>query len=195
MEISHTGFKYAGLWERLDAPVESVLFQDSEGRELFWNCHHPKSNVSITSNGKTFRGYGYAETLLMPIKPWLLPLEELRWGRFLSTKNTIIWICWKGMHPLNRLFYNGKLYEDASHANQGIVFNQGNGVLIFEQPVIVRKGKLSKVIEKYPLLKWVFNNRFLGSVEIKYKASTTFTDGKGVADKGWSLFEIVTWKK
>jgi hypothetical protein len=46
-----------------------------------------------------------------------------------------------------------------------------------------------------PLLKIFLNRRILNTIEIKYKAKTTFTKNSAFLSNGWSLFEIVTWGK
>jgi len=184
-----------GYWKRIDPAVSSLLYQDCKGNELFWNCHHPKTQTSIEYKNKIYSGFGYAETLLLPIKPWQLPIDELRWGRFLSEKTTILWINWKDQHCLNKLYLNGTLFEDAMFEETKIVFGKGKYRLVFEQPMVIRKAKLSGVIAKMPWLKILFNSKILNTVELKYKSRSSFIVDSLTNEKGWSLYEIVTWHK
>jgi hypothetical protein len=46
-----------------------------------------------------------------------------------------------------------------------------------------------------PWLKIIFNSRILNTLEIKYKARSSFSIDLIAIEKGWSLFEIVTWAK
>ena len=46
-------------------------------------------------DGVVLRGLGYAEHLSMTIPPWRLPIDTLRWGRFLSPERSVVWIDWQ----------------------------------------------------------------------------------------------------
>ena len=181
--------------KRTDDPIIRSLYKDSENNELIWNCHHPKALAEIIYNGNIYKGFGYAETLFSPIKPWNLPIDELRWGRFLSDSYTLIWINWKGKYPVNKIFFNGIEYNDAIFENDIIIFGDGTYQLKFSEIQLIRKGKLSGLFSKMTLLKIFFNRRILNTVEIKYKAKTTFSKNSVFLSNGWSLFEIVTWGK
>jgi hypothetical protein len=180
---------------RIDDPISRSLYRGSKNSELIWNCHHPKALAEIISNGKTYKGLGYAETLFCPVNPLMLPMEELRWGRFLSQSHTVIWIKWKDEHTLNKIFLNGSEYNDAFFENEAITFNDGKFRLNFSEIKTIRNGKLSGLFSKMKLLKILFKNRLLDTVEIKYKAKTVLTRESECISAGWSLFEIVTWGK
>ncbi len=185
----HTGV--SGIWGKLDQSIISLLYSDPQENKILWDCHHPKAQVEITYENKTFSGYGYSETILLPIKPWELPIEELRWGRFLSENVTIVWIEWRYQHPVNKLYYNGTLYEDAIFKENSIGFGQGKYKILMENPIVVREGKLGKIINSTPWLKTFFNSKILQTVEIKYKSKTTFYEDRKTIEHGWSLYEVV----
>jgi hypothetical protein len=172
-----------------------MLYKDSDNNELIWNCHHPKALAEILYNGTLYKGFGYAETLFTFIKPWNLPIDELRWGRFLSDSDTLIWIKWTGKYPVNKIFFNGIEYNDAIFENDTINFCDGEYQLKFSEIHLIRKGKLSKLFLKMKMLKILFDHRILNSLEIKYKSKTSLSKNSIVMSNGWSLFEIVTWGK
>ncbi|MFZ4400036.1 MAG: hypothetical protein ACOYO1_08390 [Bacteroidales bacterium] len=180
-------------WERKEKAVSLLLYKDEKGKYVNWNCHHPKTMTNIIYNGNTFQGWGYAETLTMNIKPWQLPIDELRWGRYLSENNTIIWIHWKGNYPVNKVFYNGILFEDAVFDEKSICFDQRRTLVEFQNKTIIRKGKIANVLARMPWLKLIFNRKILNTIEIKYKAKSSLSINTKVIDNGWSLFEIVEW--
>ena len=103
--------------KRTDEPIVRSLYKDSKNIELIWNCHHPKGLAEIMYNGNIHKGFGYSETLFSLIKPWNLPIDELRWGRFLSDSYTLIWINWLGKYPVNKIFFNGTEFNDAIFKN------------------------------------------------------------------------------
>ena len=195
LKFNHKFLKTGVSLKRIDDAVIMTLYKDSENNELIWNCHHPKALAEIAYNGNIYRGYGYAETLISTIKPWNLPINELRWGRFLSDSYTLIWINWKGKYSLNKILCNNIEYDDAVFENDIIIFDNGAYELKFSEIQLVRKGKLSGLFSKMSLLKVFFNRRILDTIETKYKARSTFIRNSAFLSNGWSLFEVVTWKK
>jgi hypothetical protein len=180
---------------RTNDPIIRSLYIDSDGNELIWNCHHPRALAEILYNGTLYTGFGYAETLSTHIKPWNLPIDELKWGRFLSDSDTLIWINWTGKYPLNKIFFNGTEYNDAIFANDTISFCNDIYLLKFLEIQLIRKGRVSKLFQKMKMLKILFNHRILNSLEIKYKSKTSLSKNSIILSDGWSLFETVTWEK
>ncbi len=85
-----------GTWERLDPAFDAQIYESPEG-SIEWHCLHPRARVRLNlGNGVVVRGLGYVERMEMSVAPWSLPLEELRWGRFLSETDSLVWIDWRG---------------------------------------------------------------------------------------------------
>jgi hypothetical protein len=184
-----------GSWSRIDSPLPSFSFKDPTDRQLTWNCHHPKALTEIIYEDSEFTGFGYAETLTLTIKPWNLPIDELRWGRFLSADYTITWIKWKGTYPLNKIFCNGTEYNDAVFEERRIIFGEGIFSLEFMEIKVIRKGRLSEIFSKIWWLKLLYNKSLFNTIEAKYKAKSALTKNLEFKSNGWSLFELVTWGK
>jgi hypothetical protein len=195
INFNHKFLKIGVCLKRIDDPINRSLYKESENNELIWDCHHPKALTEIAYNGNTYKGFGYAETLFSSVKPWNLPIDELRWGRFLSDSYTLIWIYWKGTYPLNRIFFNGTEYNDAIFENNNITFGDSNYQLKFSMIQLIREGKLSGLFSKMAHSKIFFNRRILNTLEIKYKARATLSKNSDYLSNSWSLFEIVTWGK
>jgi hypothetical protein len=193
--FSNQFLQIEGSWKSMNPPLPLISYKDMMNHELIWNCHHPKSSTEIRYEDNTYQGYGYAETLFMTIKPWNLPIEELRWGRFLSDDYTITWIDWKGKYPLHKIFCNDSEYSDAIFEGDNIVFGRGIFSLIFREITVVRKGKLRNIFKKMPWLKILFNRRILNTSEVKYKAKSILYINKQTTSAGWSLYETVIWGK
>jgi hypothetical protein len=184
-----------GSWKCADNPPPLFSFKDAKTRELVWNCHHPKALTEIVYDNNTYKGFGYAETLSMKIKPWDLPIDELRWGRFLSDRYTIIWINWEGKYPVNKIFCNGIEYNDIIFESERISFGSGIFILLFLEIFIVRKGILSKIFSNMPWLKIIFKKSILNTLEVKYKARSILNENSITIANGWSLYETVTWER
>jgi len=184
-----------GTWERADSPLHEFEWTDLKTGVLSWNCHHPKTNTELEFRGRVFSGLGYAESLFLTIKPWNLPIEELRWGRFLSESYTIVWIKWSGKKSLNKLFCNGKEFNDAIFEEENIIFDCGKSVLMFEKVTIIRNERLEGILKGKEWLRIFFKNKFLKTIETKYKAETKLKAECNISATGWSLFEKVIWER
>jgi hypothetical protein len=193
--IDNTDLKISGEWRRDGTPVSLILFRDRNGGALNWNCHHPKAFVEIKYDGRDYKGYGYAETLLLAIPPWRLPIDELRWGRFLSIDYSVTWIKWSGGHPLNIIICNGEQFNDSVFEDERILFGNGKYSLMFRQIMAVRQGTLSDVLSGMRFLKMIVNRRILSTVETKFKAESLLVRDDGFTSPGWALYEIVSWGK
>lgn len=186
-------FNIQGEWKKGLYPVQSVLYKNDNGI-VNWNCHHPIADAAVQYNGQLFTGLGYAETLFLSMLPWQLPIDELRWGRFLAPGITITWIQWKGKYPVNKIYFNGIEMNDAIHSMEAILFNEGKCRLLFSHTAVLRHTTFGEHLSKLPLVKLLVNKAMLNSVESKYKSATRFTDASGTLHHGWSIFELVKWE-
>ena len=183
-----------GSWKRIDSPLPVYTLRNPANRELTWNCHHPKTDTEITYQGKTFTGYGYTETLSLTIKPSDLPLNSIRWGHFHSDGYTLIWISLKGTHTLNKIYYNGKVFNDVQYEEESLCFDGARYQLKFLESTTIRKGKLASLFSSIPWIKIIFKKSLLTTSENKFKSKSVFIHNQKISATGWSLYEIVTWK-
>lgn len=193
IEIQNEKLKISGIWKREEKPIHLNLI-DKNTKKLSWNCHTPKAKFNLKIDEKEFSGFGYAETLEMNFVPWKLPISELKWGRFLSESNSIIWIEWIGEQPLKKVFWNGNLIENAEISSTAIVFKNENSELLFQNPIAIKDEKLLSITEKYPFVKPFFKRKFLDSRELKFKSLSILKAPKS-EEKGFSLYETVLWEK
>lgn len=184
-----------GTWKRIINPLPAFIFKDEKNKELIWNCHHPGALTEIIYEDQTFHGLGYAETVTLTIKPWNLPIDELLWGRFLAEGHMITWIIWKGKNNLNKLFFNGKEYSDSAFQPDKIKFGNGEFELIFDEISVIKREKISNHFSGIPWLKLFTKRGFSDSVENKFKAKSTLKSSLNVTATGWSLYEVVEWKR
>ncbi len=184
-----------GTWKCTDPPLVRTLLRDEVEGELIWNCHHPKAVTEIRYSNILHKGIGYAETLVLPLMPHRLPVDEIRWGRFLSDATTVIWICWKGARPLNLLFLNGHEYSDAEFSDKRIYFGERLFCLSFSEVRVIRKGTLNDLFPGKHFLKYVIGRGIMKSMETKYIAKTCFSRNSIIITNGWSIYEEVIWKR
>jgi len=143
-----------------------------------WRCEMPSAETTITYNGTTIRGCGYAELLRLDVAPWKLPIDELRWGRFAGAAAAMTWIEWRGPHPLTRTLVNGVRDETATTR------------LSTHDARIIRDAHLGDTIAIPGL---VLPRRIARTREVKWCARATVTAGDRIVDRGWAVYETVSF--
>lgn len=191
-KIQNEKLDIKGSWVTLDQPIQEKLLEENS-KYLKWNCHSPKADVKLSLGEKNYHSFGYAETLEMNFVPWHLPISELKWGRFLSENNTIIWIEWIGKHPLKKVYWNGQEVEDVIITDDGLEFINKQSVLKFGKPTIIKNEQLFSMTKSLPFLRLFFGKKFLKSREIKFKSQSTLIK-QNQSEQGFSLYEKVLWE-
>lgn len=183
-----------GNWHRIDEPLQRTLLKTNVGA-IRWECIQPKANANISIDGrKILTGFGYAEKLVTSIKPWELPFNELRWGRFLSEKDTIIWVDWKGDTNFILLFHNGKSIKDAIVSDECVNINQKEFLLTFSSKMVLRKGPLiSTAFSNFPSLIGIFPNKILNTYECKWRSRGILKKENKKVSEGWVIHEVIQW--
>ncbi len=139
----------------------------------------------------SLEGLGYVERLDVSIKPWQLPFDDLRWGRFLSPTDVVIWIKWSGSTERTTIFHNGIEQEGATLGDQSVHLPSG-AVLEFGEEQILRSGQLgSTALALIPFAR-AFVPRFGAAHETKWLASG-IVQGGHEAQTGWVVYEAVRW--
>ncbi len=184
-----------GVWRSLDAPIESKLIESKCG-DLLWRCYQPRAHVDVTVEGKQLlqSAMGYVEKLDMTIKPWELPFNEIRWGRYLSDTDAVVWICWDGESQRNLCFYNGKMLENVRIGGREIVLSEDLGVIVLNEQITLRKGhSLSAIIAGLPRLREHLTARITNLYESKWRSrGSRILNGK-IISTGWTIHEVVRW--
>jgi len=136
------------------------------------------------------RGLGYAEHLELSVEPWHMPIDSLRWGRFVGERSSLVWIDWRGAHDKKLVLFDGKPLaspeiDERAVGGEGVHLDIGEGTTL-------RSGKLGKTaLELVPGLER-FPMRILAVDEHKWTARGTLEDATG-RDEGFVIHEIVRW--
>lgn len=140
-------------------------------------------------------GLGYTECVELSLKPWELPFQKLKWGRFLSEKHTLIWIDWNGPSPARWLFHNGTEVVATKMSDRSIVFNSGDSTLTFGDITVLREGSLlATLFSKFDWLQELFPVRILDTIERKWVSRGVLSTRNNTSCTGWIIHEIVEWK-
>ena len=192
IEWISSALNVTGTWTPLAGPIQRVLLE-SEAGNIEWNCLQPNGAAEICAgDGQRMAGLGYVEHLAMSIPAWQLPIKELRWGRFLSNTDALIWIEWRGATPLSLVFHNGNQIEDVSITEHGL--KAGELALALEENVVVREGPLIKTaLSMIPMISRIFPLRVLQTYEWKWLSHGTMKRNSAEAANGWAIHEIVSF--
>jgi hypothetical protein len=178
--------------------------QDPEGGTAEWRWPRLAFSAtwSATASGvdnvllhrPDLEGVGYLEELLVEGNPTAMPIRELRWGRFLSSRDWLVWIDWRGAHPLTLVYHNGRLVADASVTDTEVSLPDGHLALDGTERWTLREERAGA--STFPNRRWLRSAlpRTLAELrEHKWAAPGCFTDQEGSRSLGWTVFERVTW--
>src|SRR5262249_23596550 len=143
-----------GHWQALEQPVRRTLLASDKGN-IDWHCLLPRARGRVVLAGSVVvEGLGYVERLEMTLRPWDLPIRELRWGRFLSEDTGVVWIEWRGQQPLQLLTLNGVDQTETDVGDREVAWRAGR--LELEPGSALREGALGiTALGRVPLLKFL----------------------------------------
>jgi hypothetical protein len=183
----------AGTWNRLVPSIEHTLYETKEG-SVVWSCLFPHAMAEVVTPGwPPLVGRGYVERLTSTIPVWKLPIDQLRWGRFHSPADDLVWIDWRGPVNLQLVYLSGELVERARVADDAIALAAPAATLSLDRRRVLRDGPLIETaLSSVPRIQDALPFRSLHAHETKWCSRATFTEGK-TASTGWALHEIVRW--
>ena len=193
-----SNFKLAGTWTASRSPLHARLFESPEGW-LHWNCHQPASNVQLKMNGQFTQGSGYAEQLIMTLPAWKIPMDELRWGRFVSQAYNMVWIELKEKQKQQWVWLNGEPIDNCEIDDHQIILPAKKLTLLLDQKVVLESEKkiqsvVEKIIRYIPGFNQVVPLHFLMADEHKWLSNGQLQQhGKTIAT-GMSIHELVYFK-
>jgi hypothetical protein len=185
----------AAGWRAEARPISRTLYESPEGA-VVWLCLLPSARAEIECEGVVLRGLGYAERLSMTLPPWQLPIDTLRWGRFLSPGRSVVWIDWErgGGPPRTWIFVDG--VEARGEVFEEDVFFEGGRVRLPQRDRrCLRDGRLSHLLRNLPrALRTSLPGRALAVEETKWRTRGCIeVDGAPPAG-GWAIHEVVRMK-
>jgi len=183
-----------GTWTAMEPPVRATIL-DSETGKIEWNCTQPRAAARVRiAKAAAVCGLGYAEHLRMTIPPWRLPLKELRWGRFLSDSDSLVWIDWRGPYSKRVVFHNGTEVQAESITEQQVVLTGRDVILDFEESLVLREGILATTaLSKIPNVQKLFPQSVMGIRECKWRSRAVLRRAGVPQSSGWAIHEVVQW--
>jgi len=180
----------AGEWDADSAACERVVYETDAGK-VKWNCIQPRSRVRLRLDDGELSGLGYAECVTLTMAPWKLPLRELRWGRFVSPRNWMVWVDWKGSHETSFAFVDGE--ECASPAISDAGVTAAGAKLRIEDGFVLRSGRIgSTILPRVPGLAKLLPHSLFNIEERKW-CSRGEMQTNDHCSSGWVIHEVVHW--
>jgi hypothetical protein len=178
-------------WNARARAIHRTLLECAHG-SIIWHCHVPAGRARVDfRDAAPLEGLGYAEHLTMSLKPWELPFHEVRWGRFLSHADALIWIELRGADSRPWVFHNGVEIPDAVIDPEGVQLPFDHGWLQLSGGAPLRDGPLlSTALRAFPAKRLWLSGRLEGAHETKWVARGRFTAG-GRHSTGWAIHEVV----
>ncbi len=180
-----------GKWVNRSSSIDRVLLESPEGN-IHWRCYQPGSQVAIENPGlEPIVGLGYVEQLEMTIKPWELPIDELRWGRLVCENDQVVWIEWRGSHPQVLILHNGTLSPSGAISKERID-NQDGLTVELDDHFTLREGKIGSVAAaSLSALIRVSPLKLMKVHEHKWRSRGVLRKEGKVIGRGWAIHEVV----
>ena len=189
----HAALRFRGHWSAEAPPIHRDLLTTPDGG-VTWTCLAHHATATLQYGPQTLSGLGYVEHLNLTLAPWQLPIDTLRWGRFLSPTDSLVWLQWRGPHPLDLLLHNGDVVPAAAAVDDRHV---AAPPLALDMPASrkLRDGSLlTTAFDSVPHLAKLFPRSILGAHETKWLSPATLQTPAG-SSTGWAIHERVTFGK
>ncbi len=192
-------FKVTGNWRSDVAPIKSCLFDSPEG-SLQWNCFHPVSNVRIKMKEMEFTGKGYAEKLVLTLPPWDIPMDDLRWGHFISDNDYLVWIQIRKEGDKNWVWFNGKKIDNCLITDDQITAPDLDFDLRLEDRAVLESEKkiysvVDKILHYIPGFSKLMPLNFLMADNNMWVSKGTLKKKDKSLTQGSAIHEWVNFKK
>jgi hypothetical protein len=179
-----------GRWSPVAPAFRRRLYSAGSG-SVDWECVAPAARARVRVGAEVLAGWGYAERLELTVPPWELPLDELRWGRFVGPDAAVVWVDWRGEAASCLVLVDGVEQVGAVVSDSELVW--GSAILRLSPPHSLREGALGDVVAAIPLLSRFVPERLLRGWESKRLSRGALTSGDEPAREGWAIHEVVRW--
>lgn len=178
-------------WTAASGPIHRVLHEDARCR-VDWRCHLPAARARVLLRGDApLVGDGYVEELRIAGDPRRLPIRELWWGRFAGGGRHVVWIMWRGSHPLSLAWADGE-ERPGGHASPGGVTFSG-GRLTCGTNRTLRAGRLGRTFLAGHAGFARLVPRALDLYEEKWVSRARLEGAGARVATGWAIHEVIRW--
>lgn len=190
-------FKVSGNWAALTKPLQARIFDGVDGY-LDWHCFQPTSKVRLKIKDKIIEGNGYVEQLILTTPPWHIPMNELRWGRFRSLHDTMVWIELRKENKQQWIWLNGDKLINCRIEDDHIASAEKNFLLKLDCGVALESEKkifqvMQKLCRYLPGFNQLMPTEFLMADNHKWLSNGEFQKNGSPGTKGMAIHEWVNF--
>jgi hypothetical protein len=161
-----------------------------------WRCEVPAARVVVTlPNRPVLAGRGYAERLETTVPPWQLPIDELRWGRWVSDagSRSVVWVDWKGPHARTDVHVDGRpqgsaVVLDNRVESDGVSLELSDRRALQSRPLSSALAGLSHVLSLAPAA-------WRGVEDTKWISRARLDRSGAPPEEGWCINELVRFPR
>ena len=178
---------------RQDSFAERLL--DGETGAVDWHCEAPAAETSVEVSGHApLHGPGYAERLVLTLAPWRLPIDQLRWGRWVAAdaSRSLVWIDWRGARPAIWIFVDGVRQPPGETTETGVA--AGTASLQLDGRQVLPARSLRDLVGAVAPLRSRTPASLLGLRETKWRSAGTLLEPGEAPLTGWAVHELVTFR-
>ena len=135
----------------------------------------------------------------MTVPPWNIPMDQLRWGRFVSDEDNLVWIEIKENKKWQWIWLNGEKTDNCIIDDNRIFIPEREMVLNLDRGVILEsEKKIFSIVEKLIRLIPGFNKvvplQFLMADECKWLSKGALRTKANTVTNGIAIHELVQFK-
>lgn len=173
-------------------PGRRVLL-DTAAVLVEWRCHLPNGEATISCPAGALQGRGYVEELIVRGSLTEIAIQELRWGRFTSASDHVVWIEWVGSPALRLVLVNGVETPAVRTDHDGVWFMGGK--IAFRDRRTLRDARVGEAaFGKHRWKERLVPRHVADGHEEKWLSRGLLEKSQGGCVEGWVLHERVTWR-
>jgi hypothetical protein len=175
-------------------PPMSLRLLDTGQGAVDWHCEAPAAEVWIQVEGQEpIRGRGYVERIVLTLPPWRLPIDQLRWGRWVAADaaHSLVWIDWQGALPRSWVLVDGRPQADGMVSGAGVV--AGESSLRLESPLCLPARTLGEIVRGIAPLAAIAPRSLLALRQTRWRSAGTMLAAGSGPLTGWAIHELVSF--
>jgi hypothetical protein len=167
----------------------NIRFLDDRRGVVDWTCEACSTRARMALGDCSVEGLGYAERLRLTVAPWHLPIDEMRWGRWIAAdrRRAIVWIDWRGAEPVTAVFVDGVRQSRATVTDDQVT--AGDLVLTLSAPRVLHARSIGDIVGRIRPLRALMPASWLAVEDRKWLSEGTLHGAR--AATGWAIHEMV----